>query len=113
MASKIRSAHGDEVRAWALSNGHEVGKRGRFSQALQKAFNDAHRGEARYVAGAPKTLDLKVTVTSAKTGKTRKEMKSFTPTEVRALARETLETVPDRGPFSKAVLEAAAANYKG
>lgn len=114
MASKIRNATGDQVRAWAKEQGIEVGERGRFAQSLQDAFNKAHKGQARYAPGNVKMVDLKVSVTSQKTGKVRKEMKSFTPDEVRDLARETEGlTVPSRGPFSKAVLAAAAENYKG
>jgi hypothetical protein len=32
-----------DVRAWAASNGHTVGKRGKFSKALITDFNKAHK----------------------------------------------------------------------
>lgn len=114
MASKIRQASGDEVREWLNANPVEdetVGKRGRFSKAQQARFNDAHKGQARYVEGAEVgTVDLKVEVVS-KSGKVRRENRSFTVSAVRQAARtasvEGLK-VSDRGPLSQAVKDAAA-----
>lgn len=111
MATRIKQATGADVRAWATENGVEVGKRGRFSADVQKAFNDSNKGVMKYTPGNVETIDLKVTVTSG-SGKTRKEFRPFSKSEVRALAAQTLD-VPAKGPLSKAALEAAAANYKG
>lgn len=110
MASTLRKATGADVRAWAKENQVQVGARGRFSADVQKQFNSAHKGVMKYTPGNVETIDLKVRVTSAKSGKTRLETKPFSKSEVRAMAAKTME-VPAKGPFSKAVLEAAAANY--
>jgi len=58
-ATKVRKARKlatpDEVRAWGIENGFEVGTRGRLSDELRDAFNKAKRGGKAYAGSHPET----------------------------------------------------------
>lgn len=61
------SVHPSVVRAFAVEKGEQVGERGRYSEALVKAFNKGKRGHARY--DESKTYAPHVTVTVKPKGK--------------------------------------------
>ena len=101
MAASIKvSAKPADVRAWASANGHEVGKRGKFSKELILAFNRANGVKYREGAHVP---TVKV---SAKPAKGRTVTRTVNMAQVRSAAREAGVPVGKRGRIDRKVVDA-------
>lgn len=92
---EFTSVHPSAVRAFAKEHGIPVGSKGRFSEALVKAFNKGKRGHARYDESL--TYAPSVTVTVKPKGKPPVR-KTFAAPALRAeMAKAGLVSPTSRG----------------
>ena len=94
------SASPADVRTWADEQGIPVGKRGKFSDDLIRAYNKAHG--LKYRAGE----HVPVVKVTAKPAKGRSVTRTINMAQVRAAAREAGVEVGKRGRIDRKVVDA-------
>lgn len=109
----VKNAAAATVRAWASDNGLSNGSRGRLTPETVEAFNAAHKGKSKYVAGAFKATTTIKGFKATANGRKVPVSKRVVAGEVRAAALTAGVTLPSKGRIPNSVKAAYVAGTLG